>query len=159
QTQATVQSDVSMEQKYHEEKASTMRKAIARRLTESTTTVPHFYLSVDIAMDQLLQTRSQVNAQLEETGLRLTVNDLLVKALSTARLGQTEASASWDVRAVRYCAPGDISVAVATDGGLITPVVEGVDQRAWSSITASMYDTKDRSTAGKIRQGELEGGS
>lgn len=159
ETQATVHPDVSTEQKYREEKASPMRKAIARRLTESKTTVPHFYLSVDIAMDQLLQTRSQVNAQLEETGLRLTVNDLLVKALSTALLEVTEANATWHEDTVRYYETVDIAVAVATDGGLITPVIEGVDQRSLSSITAVMNDIKERSTAGKIRQDELEGGT
>ncbi|GAA2044431.1 pyruvate dehydrogenase complex dihydrolipoamide acetyltransferase [Yaniella flava] len=159
QMQATVQLDVSTEQKYRAEKASPMRKAIARRLTESKTTVPHFYLAVDIAMDQLLQTRSKVNDQLEETGLRLTVNDLLVKALSTALLEVTEANATWHEDTIRYYETVDIAVAVATDGGLITPVVEGVDQRSLSSITAAMNDIKERSAAGKIRQDELEGGT
>lgn len=149
----------SLEHEYREEKASPMRKAIARRLTESKSTVPHFYLSVDIVMDQLLQIRSNINAQLEETGLRLTVNDLLVKALSTALLEVTEANASWHDGIIRYYETVDIAVAVATDAGLITPVVEDVDQRSLSSITGAMDDIKQRSAVGKIRQDELEGGT
>ena len=145
--------------RYREEKASPMRKAIARRLSESKATVPHFYLSVDVVMDRLLQTRADINAQLETTGLRLTLNDLLVKALSVALEEVSEANATWHDEGVRYYHSVDIAVAVATDGGLITPVISGVEQRSLSSISEAMNDIKERSAAGKIRQDELEGGA
>lgn len=145
--------------KYREEKAAPMRKAIARRLSESKSTVPHFYLSVDVFMDQLLQKRADINAQLESTGLRLTVNDLLIKALAVALQEVPEANATWHDDVIRYYNTVDIAVAVATDGGLLTPVVSGVEHRSLSSIAEGMHDIKVRSANGKIRQNELEGGT
>lgn len=145
--------------KYREEKAAPMRKAIARRLSESKSTVPHFYLSVDVFMDQLLQMRADINTQLESTGLRLTVNDLLIKALAVSLQEVPEANATWHDDVIRYYNTVDIAVAVATDGGLLTPVVSGVEHRSLSSIAEGMHDIKVRSASGKIRQNELEGGT
>lgn len=135
---------------------SRMRQVIARRLTESKSTVPHFYLSADVRMDALLALRKQINAAAE---WKITVNDLVVKAVGLALQDVPAANAIWTDDAERRFTSSDISVAVAVDGGLLTPVVRGVEKASISSLSATIADFVARAKAGKIRPDELAGGS
>lgn len=141
-----------------------MRKAIARRLTESKTQVPHFYVSVDVDMDALLELRAKINTSLAadiERGSRskVSVNDLCVKALGLALRDVPEANVAWGGDHVRHFRQADIAVAIATDGGLLTPVVRQVESLSISALTETLSDYKQRAVSGKIRQQELEGGT
>lgn len=138
---------------------SGMRKAIARRLTESKTTVPHFYVTGDVRMDAVLGLRKQVNAQLATQGIKVTVNDLVLKALGKALEATPDANVQWAGDSIRRFHRVDVAVAVATDGGLLTPVVQDVAGRSISSLATTTVDYKERAAAGKIRQNELEGGT
>lgn len=148
-----------VEETYTDVPLSGMRKAIARRLTESKTSVPHFYVSVDVEMDALLGLRRQINADGAASGLKVTVNDLVLKALAGALVDVPEANASWQGTSIRRYSTVDISVAMATGDGLLTPVVRGLESLSMTSIGKVMGDFKERSAAGRIRQQELEGGS
>lgn len=133
-----------------------MRKAIARRLTESTTTVPHFYLSADCRVDALLDLRRSVNAA---ATVKVSVNDFVLKAVAGALSDVPEANAIWNGDSIRRFEHADIAVAVAVDGGLLTPVVRGVDTLPLSVLSARVVDVAERARAGRIQQPELEGGS
>src|SRR5699024_8641315 len=138
---------------------SGMRRAIARRLTESKTTVPHFYVSVDVEMDALLALRRQVNDALAATEQKATVNDLLLKALGGALSEAPAANTTWQDDSIRHYTSVDVSVAIATEVGLLTPVVRGLQSLSLSSLCRTMTDYKERAGTGQIRQRELEGGS
>jgi pyruvate dehydrogenase E2 component (dihydrolipoamide acetyltransferase) len=133
-----------------------MRRAIARRLVESKTTIPHFYLVADCRVDDLLEFRRRVN---ESAPVKISVNDFVVKAAAAAFRVVPEANAIWTDDATRRFDSVDIAVAVAIDGGLVTPVVRGVDRMSLSSVSASIRDLAERGRAGKLKQGEIEGGS
>ncbi|GAA1966471.1 2-oxo acid dehydrogenase subunit E2 [Microbacterium deminutum] len=133
-----------------------MRRAIARRLTESTTTVPHFFLAADCRVDALLELRRSVNVDRPEG---ISVNDFVVKAVGAALRAVPEANAIWMPDASRRFAHADIGVAVAIDGGLVTPVVRGVDRMPLGELSAAIRDVASRARAGRLRQHELEGGS
>lgn len=133
-----------------------MRRAIARRLTESKSSVPHFYLTADVKMDALLALRQQINTAATR---RITVNDLVVKAAGLALHDVPEANVSWTEDAQLQYATADISVAIAVDGGLLTPVVRAVESQSLISISTIIGDFVERAKAGKIRQDELAGGS
>lgn len=133
-----------------------MRLAISRRLTESKSTVPHFYLTADVRMDALLTLRKQVN---ESATRRITVNDLIVKAVGLALMDTPAANSTWTDEAQLQHTAADISVAIAVDGGLLTPVVRSVDSQSLSAVSAAIGDFVERAKAGKIRQEELTGGS
>lgn len=135
---------------------SRMRLAIARRLTESKTTVPHFYLTVDVQMDELLALRKQVNAA---TGRKITVNDLVVRAIGLSLRDVPDSNVGFNGDTMHRYGRADISVAIATDGGLLTPVVRGVDSSSLSEISATIADYVERAQTGKIRPDELAGGS
>lgn len=133
-----------------------MRKAIARRLTESKSTVPHFYLTAHCRADALLALRRQVN----ETGTRkVSINDFVIKAVAGALVDVPEANAIWTGEAIRRYSSVDISVAVATDGGLTTPVLRSVERMPLSEVSAAVADLAERGRSGRLRQHELEGGS
>lgn len=138
---------------------SGMRKAIARRLTESKTSVPHFYVSIDVEMDALLALRKQINQDMPAQGQKTTVNDLVLKALGGALVDVPAANASWQGDAIRRYSTVDVSVAIATTDGLLTPVVRGLENLSLSSLGRLMGDYKERAAAGRIRQQELDGGS
>jgi pyruvate dehydrogenase E2 component (dihydrolipoamide acetyltransferase) len=133
-----------------------MRRAIARRLTESKTTVPHFYLVADCRVDALLALRESVNAQ---GGVRISVNDLVVKAVAWAMRDVPEANAIWTETATRRFDAVDLAVAVSVDGGLLTPVVRGVDRMPVSALSATIRELAGRAREGRLKQHELEGGS
>ena len=135
---------------------SSMRRAIARRLTESKSTVPHFYLTADIRADRLLALRAEVN---EGLGVKVSVNDWVIKAVATALIQVPEANVIWTDGALRHFDNADISVAVATEGGLYTPVVRGANQLTLSRISETVKDLAERARSGQIRQDEIEGGS
>lgn len=133
-----------------------MRKAIARRLTESKSTVPHFYLKAECNVEALLALRASVNLTSPK---KISVNDFVVKAVATAFVDVPEANVIWtDKEMLRY-ETVDISVAVATNGGLLTPVVRGCEKRSLSNISVEIAALAEKARDGKLRQDELEGGS
>ncbi len=133
-----------------------MRKAIARRLTESKSTVPHFYLTADCRVDALLELRRTVN---EHAPRKVSVNDFVVKAVAGALTDVPAANAIWNGDSIRRFASVDISVAVATDGGLTTPVVRGVERLSIGEMSATIAELAGRAREGRLKQHELEGGS
>ena len=135
---------------------TSMRKAIARRLTESKSTVPHFYLNADCHVDELLLLRKKIN---ESSNVKISVNDLVVRAVAAAFQDVPEANVVWTPDAMIHYESVDVSIAVSTDGGLLTPVLRGVEKRTLSNIAMTITDLAERSRAGKLRQDELEGGS
>ena len=144
----------------HEEiKLSNMRKTIARRLTESKQTVPHYYLTVDIRLDALLKLRGELNASLEAEGVKLSVNDLLVKALGVALTQVPDANVSFAGDVMRKFQRADVSVAVAIPNGLITPVVRDAANKRLSTIATEMKDLAARAKDGKLQPAEYQGGT
>jgi len=141
---------------YRLEPLSGMRKTIARRLTESKQTVPHFYLTVDVAVDALLALRTRLN---QAGGIRLSVNDFVIRAAALALKKVTAANASYDEAGIVQYERADISVAVATPAGLITPIVRGADVRGLADISATMKDLAARARDGKLRPEEYQGGT
>jgi pyruvate dehydrogenase E2 component (dihydrolipoamide acetyltransferase) len=135
---------------------SGMRRAIARRLTESKTTVPHFYVTADCKVDSLLELRKRIN---ESSPVKISVNDIVVKAVASALMDVPEANVIWNPDAMHKFESADIAVAVATDGGLLTPVIRGVEKRQLSNLSMEISELAGRARAGKLRQEELEGGS
>ena len=135
---------------------SSMRRAIARRLTESKTTIPHFYLTADCDVAELLDLRKKLN---EVSQVKISVNDMVIRAVAAAFMDVPEANVVWTQDQMLVYESADIAIAVATDGGLLTPVLRGVEKRSLSNIAASVRDLADRARSGKLRQEELEGGS
>jgi pyruvate dehydrogenase E2 component (dihydrolipoamide acetyltransferase) len=133
-----------------------MRRAIARRLTESKSTVPHFYLTADCRVDALLALRATVN---DASPRKISVNDFVVKAVAAAFIDVPEANAIWTETATRRFTAVDLAIAVSTDGGLLTPVLRGVDSMTLSSVSAAIADLAERARAGRLKQQELDGGS
>ncbi|WP_199553642.1 pyruvate dehydrogenase complex dihydrolipoamide acetyltransferase [Sandaracinobacteroides hominis] len=140
-------------------KLSQMRKTIARRLTESKQTVPHFYLTVDVRLDALLKLRGELNKALEVQGVKLSVNDLLVKALGLALHAIPDANASFAGDTLKKFSRADVSVAVAIPGGLITPVIRDAGNKRLSVIATEMKDLAARAKAGKLQPSEYTGGT
>ena len=133
-----------------------MRQTIARRLTESKTQVPHFYLSAEVRMDELLALRAELNAS---GGQKITVNDLVVRAIALALAEVPQANVSWGGDHLVQHRTSDVSVAIATEGGLFTPVVRGAESRSIGAVSADIADFARRAQDGKIRPEELVGGS
>lgn len=133
-----------------------MRRAIARRLVESVTTIPHFYLVADCRVDELLELRKRVNAA---GTTPISVNDFVVKAVSAAFVDVPEANAIWIDGAIRRFDDVSIAVAVSVDDGLVTPVIRSVNRIGISEMSASIRELAERGRAGKLKQAELEGGS
>ena len=147
---------VSGDAEYTDRPHSGMRKAIARRLTESKTTVPHFYVSADCRVEKLLAARAEMN---EATGVKLSVNDWVIKAVAKAMLDVPEANVIWRDDALRYFNRVDIAIAVAVEGGLLTPVLRGVESMSLTEINAQVNALASKARDGKITQAEIEGGS
>ncbi|HEX5184652.1 MAG TPA: pyruvate dehydrogenase complex dihydrolipoamide acetyltransferase [Allosphingosinicella sp.] len=140
-------------------KLSNMRKTIARRLTESKQTIPHIYLTVDIRLDALLKLRGELNASLESRGVKLSVNDMLIKALAAALMQVPECNVQYTGHDLVTFKRADISVAVSIPNGLITPVVTEADSRSLSAIAAAMKDLAARARDGKLKPEEYQGGT
>ncbi len=143
---------------YEEIPASGMRKTIARRLVEAKQTVPHFYLTVDIELDALLAMRKQVNAAVPE-GVKISVNDMIILASAKALIDEPDTNASWAGDAILKYQSADVAVAVATDGGLITPVIRDAQSKSLSTISAEMIDLATRAREGKLKPHEYQGGT
>jgi pyruvate dehydrogenase E2 component (dihydrolipoamide acetyltransferase) len=135
---------------------SKLRKLIARRLTESKTTTPHFYLRGSANVDDLLALRSELNAV---SPLKISVNDLIVKAVASAHCAVPDANVIWTTDAVRHFDSVDLGIAITSESGLVTPVLRGVDQMSISDVAAATRDLVVRAKAGQLKQQELEGGS
>jgi len=134
-----------------------MRKAIARRLTESKQTAPHFYMTIDCEIDALLQTRAQLNEKIESG--KISVNDFVIRASALAMRQVPSANASWTEEETRIHKNVDISIAVAIDGGLITPIVKNADNKGLQTISDEMRDLAERARNGKLLPEEFQGGT
>ncbi len=134
-----------------------MRKVIARRLLESKNTVPHFYLSIDLNIDALLGARAAINEKGKDK-YKISVNDLVIKASAMALHDVPAANASWTDAAIRIFNNVDISVAVAIDGGLITPIIKNADQKSIVQISSEMKDLAKRAKENALKPEEFQGG-
>ncbi|MES1973528.1 MAG: pyruvate dehydrogenase complex dihydrolipoamide acetyltransferase [Pseudomonadota bacterium] len=141
------------------EKLSNVRKTIARRLTESKQTVPHIYLTVDIRLDKLLKLRSDLNAALEPRGVKLSVNDLLIKALAVSLVQVPKCNVMFTPDQLISFQRADISVAVSTPSGLITPIIAGADTKGLAAISEQMKDLAARARDNKLKPEEYQGGT
>lgn len=144
---------------YEVVKLDGMRKIIAARLTEAKQTVPHFYLRRDIELDALLEFRGMLNSQLAERGVKLSVNDFIIKACALALQQVPDANAVWAGDKVLKLTPSDVAVAVAIEGGLFTPVLQDADQKSLSTLSAQMKDLAGRARDRKLAPHEYQGGS
>ncbi len=133
---------------------SAMRRTIARRLAESKQTVPHFYLTVDCRIDEMLRAMKALPED-----LRISINDFVIKAAALALRQVPAANASWSEEGTILWARADISVAVALEDGLITPIVRGADQKGIAQISAEVKDLAGRARAGKLKLEEFQGGT
>lgn len=145
--------------KFEEIKLDGMRKIIASRLTEAKQTVPHFYLRRDIELDTLLKFRSQLNKTLEPRGVKLSVNDFIIKACALALQEIPEANAVWAGDRVLQMTASDVAVAVAIEGGLFTPVLQDAETKSLSALSAQMKDLASRARERKLAPHEYQGGS
>jgi pyruvate dehydrogenase E2 component (dihydrolipoamide acetyltransferase) len=137
---------------------TSIRKVIARRMLESKQQVPHFYLTVELEIDALLAARQAINVVTEKKGAKVSVNDMVIKACAKALRDHPECNASWaEDEMVQYGAV-DISVAVATDRGLITPIVRNADMKGLAQIAVEMKDLAARAKVGKLKLEEFQGG-
>ena len=136
-----------------------MRRVIADRLTEAKQTIPHFYLRRDIKLDTLLKLRSEVNAGLAARGVKLSVNDFIIKACAMALQSVPAANAVWAGDRVLQMEASDISVAVAIEGGLFTPVLLDADRKSLSTLAVEMKDLAARARSRKLAPHEYQGGS
>ena len=142
-----------------EEKLSSMRKTIAKRLSESKQTVPHIYLTVDVRLDAMLKLRGELNAALEPQGVKLSVNDLLIKALAKALVAVPSCNVQFAGDKLLKFSRADISVAVSIPSGLITPIVKDAGAKAVSAISTEMKDLAARARDGKLAPEEYQGGT
>ncbi|MEO0772437.1 MAG: pyruvate dehydrogenase complex dihydrolipoamide acetyltransferase [Pseudomonadota bacterium] len=136
-----------------------MRKTIAARLTEAKQTIPHFYLRRDIQLDALLKFRSELNAQLEPRGVKLSVNDFIIKACALALQAVPDCNAVWAGDRVLKLKTSDVAVAVAIEGGLFTPVLRDADTKSLSTLSTEMKDLAARARDRKLAPHEYQGGS
>jgi len=144
---------------YEEVALDGMRKTIAARLTEAKQDIPHFYLRRDIKLDALLAFRSQLNKQLEARGVKLSVNDFIIKAVALALQTVPDANAVWAGDRVFKLSPSDVAVAVAIEGGLFTPVLKDAEMKSLSALSAEMKDLATRARDRKLAPHEYQGGS
>jgi pyruvate dehydrogenase E2 component (dihydrolipoamide acetyltransferase) len=141
---------------FHDEPHSRLRRAVATRLTQSKRTVPHFYLKRTAGLDALLALRAEVNAQVP---VKISVNDFVIRAVAVAHVAVPEANVIWTDDAMRRFDTVDISVAVASERGLVTPVLRGVERSSLSGISTAVREFVALANTGKLQQRDLEGGS
>jgi pyruvate dehydrogenase E2 component (dihydrolipoamide acetyltransferase) len=144
---------------FEEVKLDGMRKTIAARLTEAKQSIPHFYLRRDIQLDALMAFRSQLNKQLEPRGVKLSVNDFIIKACALALQQVPDANAVWAGDRMLKLKPSDVAVAVAIEGGLFTPVLKDAEMKSLSALSAEMKDLAGRARDRKLAPHEYQGGS
>ena len=136
-----------------------MKKTIARRMTASFRDVPHFPLTIDLEIDALLSARAKLNALLEREGVKASVNDLVIKAAAIALIRAPDANASYTPQGIARHHHADIAVAVAVDGGLITPIVRQAETKGVGQIAREMKDLAERARARKLKPEEFQGGT
>lgn len=136
-----------------------MRRTVARRLTESARDIPHFPLTVDVEMDALLAARTRINGLLEARGIKVSVNDLVIKAAALALKQVPEANASFTPEGIALHRHADISMAVAVDGGLITPIIRRAEQKGLAEIALEAKDLAERARTRKLKPEEFQGGT
>ena len=136
-----------------------MRKTVAARLTEAKQTIPHFYLRRSIRLDALLKFRSELNVQLEARGVKLSVNDFIIKACALALQTVPDANAVWAGDRILRLKPSDVAVAVAVEGGLFTPVLKDAEMKSLSALSTEMKDLATRARDRKLAPHEYVGGS
>jgi pyruvate dehydrogenase E2 component (dihydrolipoamide acetyltransferase) len=144
---------------FEEVKLDGMRRTIAARLTEAKQTIPHFYLRRDIRLDALLEFRGTLNKQLEARGVKLSVNDFIIKACAIALQQVPDANAVWAGDRILKLKPSDVAVAVAIEGGLFTPVLKDAHQKSLSALSAEMKDLAKRARDRKLAPHEYQGGA
>ncbi len=147
------------DREYEEIKLDGMRKTIAARLGEAKQTIPHFYLRRDIRLDALLGFRAQLNKSLESRGVKLSVNDFIIKACALALQDVPDCNAVWAGDRILKLKTSDVAVAVAIEGGLFTPVLRDAESRTLSSLSAQMKDLAARARERKLAPHEYQGGS
>ncbi|KAG9510351.1 Dihydrolipoyllysine-residue acetyltransferase component of pyruvate dehydrogenase complex, partial [Fragariocoptes setiger] len=138
---------------------SNMRQIIARRLTESKQTIPHYYLTVDLEVDELLKLRTSVNKMLEPENIKVSINDFIVKASALACRQVPEVNSSWHETFIRQYNSVDVNVAVSTDAGLITPIVFNAENKGVKQISMETKSLAERARAGKLQPHEFHGGT
>ena len=136
-----------------------MRRTIAARLTEAKQTIPHFYLRREVRLDALVAFREQMNKGLESRGIKLSLNDFIIKACALALQAVPNANAVWAGDRILKLKPSDVAVAVAVDGGLFTPVLRDADSKTLSALSAEMKDLAARAKTKKLSPHEYQGGS
>ena len=144
---------------YEEVKLNNVRKIIARRLTEAKQNIPHIYLTVDVRLDPLLKLRSQLNASLEADGVKLSVNDLIIKALARALQREPQCNVSFQGDVMHQYSRQDISVAVAAPSGLITPIITDAGNKGLAQISTEMKELAGKARDGKLQPHEYQGGT
>jgi pyruvate dehydrogenase E2 component (dihydrolipoamide acetyltransferase) len=139
---------------------STMRKVIAKRLTAAKRDIPHFYLTIDCNIDRLMAVREELNARLAKTdgGAKLSVNDFVIRAVALALRACPDANCSWTDEAILLYQTVDVSVAVATSTGLITPVIRNADHKGLAAISNEIRVLAGRAREGKLKPEEYQGG-
>jgi pyruvate dehydrogenase E2 component (dihydrolipoamide acetyltransferase) len=141
------------------EKLGNVRKVIARRLTEAKQSIPHIYLTLDVELDALLKLRGELNKALEPRGIKVSVNDLVIKALALGLRQVPKCNVSFAGDNLLVYDRADISVAVAAPSGLITPIIVGADGKAVSQIASEMKALAEKARAGKLQPHEYQGGT
>jgi pyruvate dehydrogenase E2 component (dihydrolipoamide acetyltransferase) len=136
-----------------------MRRTVARRMTDSFRDVPHFPLTIDLEIDALLAARARINALLEASGVRVSVNDMVIKAAAAALKRVPEANASYSPEGIAMHHHADIAMAVAVEGGLITPIIRGAETKGLAQIAAEARDLAERARSRKLKPEEYLGGT
>jgi pyruvate dehydrogenase E2 component (dihydrolipoamide acetyltransferase) len=136
-----------------------MKKTIARRMTESFRDIPHFPLTIDLEIDRLLDARARINGALEKQGVKVSVNDIIIKAVALALKAVPDANASYTPEGIAMHHHADVAVAVAIDGGLITPIVREAESRSLADISKTMKDLAERARTRKLKPEEFQGGT
>jgi pyruvate dehydrogenase E2 component (dihydrolipoamide acetyltransferase) len=136
-----------------------MRRTIAARLSEAKQTIPHFYLRRDVRLDALLQLRTEMNGALEARGVKLSVNDFVIKACALALQQVPECNSVWAGDRILRLKPSDVAVAVAIEGGLYTPVLRDAESKSLSVLSDEMKDLAVRARTRKLAPDEYQGGS
>jgi pyruvate dehydrogenase E2 component (dihydrolipoamide acetyltransferase) len=139
--------------------ANNIRKVVARRLTKSKQQVPHFYLTVDCTIDELLKVRTDLNARAKDGEFKISINDMVIKAAAVALMQVPAANASWSDEGIKQYKQADISVAVAIDNGLITPIVRNANGKGILAISNEMRDLLVRAREGVLAPEEFQGGT
>ena len=150
---------IYQDREYSEIALDGMRKVIASRLTEAKQTIPHFYLRRSVQLDNLLKIRSEMNKGLTNSGIKISVNDFIVKASSRALQDVPEANVVWAQDRILQLKASDVAVAVSVEGGLFTPVIQDSENKSLSALSLEMKDLASRARGKKLLPHEYQGGS